>query len=417
MLDLKTIREQPDEIRTALSRRGITYPIDDVLALDAKRRAAQTTLDQIRREQKDASSAVGKAAPDERPALLEKAKALSEQVKSLEQEERGFADELRTLLLGIPNIPHASVPDGGEDDAVEVSAWGSQPSFAFEPRDHLDIGESLDVIDVTRGARTSGSRFAYLKGQAAILELALVRFAIDRLQAHGFTPVIPPVLVRREAMEGTGFLPADEAQIYRLADDDLYLVGTSEVPLASLHMEETLDAAALPLRYCGFSSCFRREAGTYGKDTRGIFRVHQFDKVEMFSFTTPQQSWDEHEKIRAIEEELLQALEIPYRVMNIAAGDLGQPAAKKYDVEAWMPGQNAYREVTSCSNCTDYQARRLQCRTKVDGAAVPVHTLNGTAVAVGRTIIALLENHQQADGTVTIPPALVPYTGFATLGR
>ncbi len=416
MLDIKVIREQPDAVRAALKRRGGEYPLDQVLDLDAQRRATQTRLDETRSRQKAASALVGKASKEERPALLDGAKALSEEVKTLEQEERALADQVKDLMLRIPNSAHESVPEGGENDAVEVKRWGDPPAFAFDVRDHMEIGEALDIIDTARGARTSGARFAYLKGQAALLELSLVRFAIDRLVARGFTPVIPPVLVRREAMEGTGFLPTDEAQLYRLADDDLYLVGTSEVPLAALHADEYLDTAALPVRYCGFSSCFRREAGTYGKDTRGIFRVHQFDKVEMFSFSAPDASWDEHEFLLSVQEEILQALEIPYRVMNIAAGDLGQPAAKKYDVEGWMPGQQAYREVTSCSNCTDYQARRLGCRVKLEGGPAPVHTLNGTAVAVGRTMIALIENHQQADGTLRMPDALIGYTGFQVLG-
>ncbi|HVL91324.1 MAG TPA: serine--tRNA ligase, partial [Actinomycetota bacterium] len=280
----------------------------------------------------------------------------------------------------------------------------------------LQIGETLDMIDVERGARTSGSRFAYIKGQLALLEFALVRYAMGTLVDKGFTPVVPPVLVRREAMEGTGFLPTDEAQIYKLPEDDLYLVGTSEVPLAALHQDEYLPVEALPLRYAGFSTCFRREAGTYGKDTRGIFRVHQFDKVEMFSFTTPEQSWEEHEFLLSVEEGILKELQIPYRVMNIAAGDLGQPAAKKYDVEAWMPGQAAYREVTSCSNCTDYQARRLNCRIKTESGPQFVHTLNGTAIAVGRMLIAIMENNQREDGSVHVPHVLVPYAGFELLG-
>ncbi|HEX9695986.1 MAG TPA: serine--tRNA ligase [Actinomycetota bacterium] len=417
MLDLKMIRERPDEVRAALARRGGTYPIDETLAADAERRAVQTRLDQLRSQQKAASAAVGKASSDERPALLEKAKALSEEVKAAEEHERELAARARDLMLGIPNLPHPTAPDGHtEEEADEVRREGLPPAFDFEVRDHLQIGETLDMIDVERGARTSGSRFAYLKGQIVLLEFALVRYAMGKLSDKGFTPVVPPVLVRREAMEGTGFLPTDEAQIYTLPEDDLYLVGTSEVPLAAMHQDEYLPADALPLRYAGFSTCFRREAGTYGKDTRGIFRVHQFDKVEMFSFTTPEQSWDEHEFLLSVEEEILQELQIPYRVMNIAAGDLGQPAAKKYDVEAWMPGQAAYREVTSCSNCTDYQARRLNCRIKTDSGPQFVHTLNGTAVAIGRMLIAIMENNQREDGSVHVPHPLVGYAGFELLG-
>ncbi|GAC1416625.1 MAG: serine--tRNA ligase [Actinomycetota bacterium] len=415
MLDIKLIREDPDGVRRSLARRGGSFPIEEVLALDAQRRKIQTERDTVRGEQKAQSSMVAKASPAERPLILEKAKQLSERVKGLGEEERALEEKVRELMIRIPNLVHESVPDGGENDAVEVSRWGTPPSFAFPHKDHVDIGEACDGIDITRGARTSGARFAYLKGPVALLELALVRFAVDRLAARGFTFVVPPVLVRREAMEGTGFLPTDEAQIYRLADDDLYLVGTSEVPLAALHADEFVDVSS-PVRYCGFSSCFRREAGTYGKDTRGIFRVHQFDKVEMFSFASPETSWDEHEYLRETQEQILQALEIPYRVMNIAAGDLGQPASKKYDIEGWLPGQDAYRELTSASNCTDYQARRLNARWRPpSGGPVILHTLNGTAVAVGRTIIALLENHQTADGNVRFPEALVPYFGRETL--
>lgn len=417
MLDLKLLRDQPDVVRAGLARRGNAISIDPILEADAQRRAVQTDLDQLRSRQKAASAAVGKATPDERPALLAEAKALSDQVKAAEEQERTLAAQVRDLMLGIPNLPHESAPDGHtEEDASEVRTVGLPHPFDFEVRDHMQIGETLDLIDVERGARTSGSRFAYLKGQLVMLELALVRYALEKLQQKGFTPVVPPVLVRREAMEGTGFLPTDEAQIYKLPEDDLYLVGTSEVPLAALHQNEMLPADALPLRYAGFSTCFRREAGTYGKDTRGIFRVHQFDKVEMFSFTTPEQSWDEHEFLLSVEEEILSELQIPYRVMNIAAGDLGQPAAKKFDVEAWMPGQAAYREVTSCSNCTDYQARRLNCRIKTPAGPAFVHTLNGTAIAVGRTIIAIMENNQRADGSCHVPHALVPFTGFELIG-
>jgi seryl-tRNA synthetase len=345
-------------------------------------------------------------------------KQLSEEIKATAAEEEKTAEQLRSLLLEVPNLPHESVPEGaGDESNEEIRTVGSPPAFDFEPRDHLAIGEVLGIIDVERAAKVSGSRFAYLLGQATVLELALVRFAVDRLGTHGFTPVVPPVLVRREAMEGTGFLPTDEQQIYRLADDELYLVGTSEVSIAAMHQDEFLDASRLPLRYCGISTCFRREAGAYGKDTRGIFRVHQFDKVEMFSFALPGTSWPEHEFLLARQEEIFGALEVPYRVVNVCAGELGASAAKKYDVEAWMPGQDVYREVTSCSNCTDYQARRLQCRIRTESGPQLVHTLNGTAIAVGRAIIAVIENHQQADGTVAIPDALRPYTGFDVLGR
>ncbi len=418
MIDISLIRSDPEPVRAALARRGIDPPIDRILELDRKRRSLQVSRDEARRRQKEESARVRDLKGDDKQTLLDEMKKLSDEIKTTAADEEATAEELRTVLLEVPNIPHESVPEGaGDENNEEVRVVGSPPSFDFDPKDHLDIGQALGVIDTERAAKASGARFASLLGQAAVLELSLVRFAVDTLGAHGFTPVVPPVLVRREAMEGTGFLPTDEQQIYRLADDELYLVGTSEVSIAAMHQDEFLDAARLPLRYCGISTCFRREAGAYGKDTRGIFRVHQFDKVEMFSFALAGQSWVEHEFLLARQEEIFSALEVPYRVVNICAGELGASAAKKYDVEAWMPGQSAYREVTSCSNCTDYQARRLQTRIRAESGPQLVHTLNGTAIAVGRAIIAIIENHQQADGTVAIPDALRPYTGFEVLGR
>ena len=418
MIDIARIRSDPDAVRAALARRGIDPPVEQILELDKARRALQTRMDDARARQKQESARVRELSGDDKQKLLDEMKQLSEEIKGMAAEEEATAEQLRTLMLEVPNLPHESVPDGaGDEYNEEVRTVGSPAPFAFEAKDHLEIGQALGVIDTERAAKVSGARFAYLLGQAAVLELSLVRFAVDRLSAHGFTPVVPPVLVRREAMEGTGFLPTDEQQIYRLADDELFLVGTSEVSIAAMHQDEFLDAARFPLRYCGISTCFRREAGAYGKDTRGIFRVHQFDKVEMFSFTLPGVSWPEHEFLLARQEEIFAALEIPYRVVNICAGELGASAAKKYDVEAWMPGQEAYREVTSCSNCTDYQARRLQCRIRTETGPELVHTLNGTAIAVGRAIIAIIENHQQSDGTVAIPDALRPYTGFDALGR
>ncbi len=335
--------------------------------------------------------------------------ALAEEIKSLEEELSQIEARIEELLAELPNLPDPTAPDGmTEEDAEVVRVVGEPPKFDFEPRDHLEIGTALDLIDMESAARASGSRFAYLKGELALLELALVQYAMRKLAGKGFEPVIPPVLVREEPMFWTGFLPTDRAQIYEIAGDDLYLVGTSEVALAALHADQILSADELPLRYAGFSTCFRREAGAAGKDTRGIFRVHQFDKVEMFSFVEPSTSRDEHERLLAIEEEILQDLEIPYRVVNVAAGDLGASAAKKYDCEAWLPGQGRYRELTSTSNTTDYQARRLRSRfrPKEGDSPLPVHTLNGTAVAVGRTLLAIMENHQLADGGFRVPPAL-----------
>ena len=413
MIDLRLIREDPDAVRAALARRGIEPRIDEIHELDERRRQIQTELDELRATQKQESGRVRDVSGDERAALLERMAKLKEDIRRLEAEHDLIAAELHALLLETPNLPHESVPDGaGDENNVEVRTHGLPPAFDFPVRDHLEIGTSLEIIDVERASKASGARFAYLKGKGAILELALVRFVTDKLHEYGFIPIMPPVLVRREAMEGTGFLPTDEQQIYKLADDELFLVGTSEVSIAAMHAEEFIDPDAMPLRYAGISTCFRREAGAYGKDTRGIFRVHQFDKVEMFSFAHPEASWDEHEFLLARQEEIFQALEVPYRVVNISAGELGAPAAKKYDLEAWLPGQAAYREVTSCSNCTDYQARRLQCRFRTEGGPRFVHTLNGTALAVSRAIIAILENHQRADGTVEIPHALRHYTGF-----
>ncbi len=418
MLDLKRIREDPDSVRAALARRGGAFPIDEVLEADVRRRAAQARIDELRAERKKGDKQIAKLQGDQKAKELERLKGLSDKIARLEADEAAEAQELNRRLLEIPNIPHESVPPGErDDDNVELYRVAEPRAFGFEPKDHLDIGEALGIIDVERGARTSGSRFAYLKGQGAMLWSALSRYVLDVLVADGFTPVVPPVLVRREAMEGTGFLPTDEQQIYKTADDDLYLVGTSEVPLAALHMGEMLEVRALPLRYCGISSCFRREAGTHGRDTRGIFRLHQFEKVEMFSFVSPSDSWGEHDKLIAIEESILRSLELPYRAVNVCAGELGAPAAKKIDLEAWFPGQQRYREVTSCSNTTDYQARRLNCRARADGGPEFVHTLNGTAATSSRHLAAILENNQQADGSVVVPEVLRPYTGFETIAR
>jgi seryl-tRNA synthetase len=419
MLDLKAIRENPDAFRAALARRGAVDSLDRVIELDAELRALKTKVESLRADQNAASKEIGRVPKEERQAKIEAAGALATELKELEPKLQELQDELDRLLLRIPNLPHESVPDGADDeDNVQVKEVGAPPEFPFEPKDHLDLGGPLELLDIERAARTSGSRFVYLTGPGVWLELALVRFTLELLAGKGFTPVIPPVLVREEAMYGTGFLPTDESQIYATRDDDLYLVGTSEVPLASFHQDEILDAEQLPTRYAGFSTCFRREAGTHGKDTRGMFRVHQFDKVEMFSFCDAERSWDEHEFLISIEEEIVRALGIPYRLMNVCTGELGASAAKKIDLEAWFPGQGRYRELTSCSNCTDYQARRLGVRTRVaEGDNRPVHTLNGTACAVGRTIIAVLENHQRGDGSVELPEVLHPYLpqGLTTL--
>jgi seryl-tRNA synthetase len=398
-------------VRAGLARRGAAEKLDALLRLDEEGRRLRTQVEATRAERTRLSKAIGAArrqgAPSEdaEAAARDLSRRLHEEEHRLREVERRRDD----LLLEIPNLPEEDAPPGGEDDAVEIRRVGVPPAFTGAPRDHVEIGVLVGGLDLERAARTSGARFVYLTGPFVRLQLALVAFAVDLLEAEGFTPVVPPVLVREEAMWGTGFFPTDRQAIYRTADDDLYLVGTSEVPLAALHTGELLDPDDLPRRYAGVSSCFRREAGAAGKDTRGMFRVHQFDKVEMFSFVAPEDSPAEHRRLLALQERILQALEIPYRVVDIAVGDLGASAARKFDIEAWLPGQGRYREVTSCSNCTDYQARRLRTRVRADRGSRIVHTLNGTAVAIGRTIIALVENHQREDGSVAIPRALHPF--------
>jgi seryl-tRNA synthetase len=404
VIDLKQIRRDPDAARAALARRGDDAALDRVLELDARRRELLPELEGLQATQNRASEAIAEAkrAGEDASEAIAQMREVSAKVKALKADVAKVEEELEAALASVPNLPADDAPD---EDTV-LREWGEA---GREGRDHLDLlGE---LVDMERGARTSGSRFAYLRGPLVLLELALVRWGIDVLMEHGFEPVVPPVLVREEALFGTGFLPDTEQQIYRLADDDLYLAGTSEVPLASMHAGEILGPGTLPRRYAGFSSCFRREAGAAGKDTRGIFRVHQFDKLEMFAFVEPGASAAEHERILSIEEQILQALEIPYRVVNIAVGDLGASAAKKYDLEAWLPGQGRFRELTSCSNTTDYQARRLNIRYRPEEGARPefAHTLNGTAIAVGRTIIAIVENHQREDGTIAVPEVLHDY--------
>lgn len=417
MLDIKLVRSNPDEVRRALERRGSTQSLEEFLATEEERRRLTTEVEQRRALRNQTSEEIARlkrerAAADEKIAAM---RTLGEEIKGLEAQLAEVELRLRDMLLEIPNIPLADVPDGGEECSQVIREVGERRSFGFPPKDHLDLAAALDLIDMERAAKVSGSRFAYLKGDLVLLQFALLRFGLDVVSAAGFRPVIPPVLVREEAMYGTGFFPTDRQQVYQTVDGDC-LIGTSEVSLAAMHMEEFLDAQALPLRYAGYSTCFRREAGAAGRDTRGILRVHQFDKLEMFSFCLPEQSAAEHELILSTEERMLRELEIPYRVVNIAAGDLGAPAAKKYDCEAWMPGQQLYREVTSCSNCTDYQARRLNCRYRTEKGPRFVHTLNGTAIAMGRTMIAIMENHQREDGAIQVPAVLVPYIGKETLG-
>ncbi len=417
MIDPRLLRTEPDRVAAALARRGFDRArVDDLLALDERRRSLTADVDRARADQRAASAAIGKASADDRSALIERASTLKRTVADLEAQLEAAEAEHAGTFARVPNLPHPDAPDGQEGDGTVLRTFGTRPAFDFEPQDHVALMEAADALDLARGARTSGARFAYLKGQGALLELALVRYALDIAGRHGHVPVIPPVLVREEAMYGTGFLPTDEQQLFTLPEDELYLVGTSEVPLAALHMGELLERDELPLRYAGYSPCFRREAGAHGKDTRGILRVHQFEKVELFSFVHPDDSDAEHERILTIEEEIFTGLGVHAQVVDIPVGDLGASAARKFDIEAWLPGQDAYREVTSCSNTTDYQARRLRTRIRVaDGDNVLVHTLNGTALAVQRAMIALVETHQRADGSVAVPAALVPYLGVEVL--
>jgi seryl-tRNA synthetase len=411
VIDLKLLRDDPDLVRASQRARGEDPGlVDALLAADERRRFAVSAADNLRAESNAASKAIQSAAKDERPAMIERARALKDAVKEVETEQSAAEDDLRRLHLAIPNVVEDGAPAGGEDDYVVIEHVGEPPVFDFEVRDHLDLAERLDAVDMERGAKVSGARFYYLKGVGAQLEFGLWQLAIAQAVAAGFIPMIPPVLVKPESMEGTGFLGAHASEIYHLDDDDLYLVGTSEVPLAAYHRDEILDAATLPLRYAGFSACFRREAGSYGKDTRGIIRVHQFHKVEMFSFCPPELAHEEHLRLLAWEKEMLTSLGLPFRVIDVAAGDLGTSAARKYDCEAWVPSQGRYRELTSTSNCTTFQARRLNIRARVGASAQTLATLNGTLVTT-RWLVALLENNQQADGSVRVPLPLRPYVG------
>jgi seryl-tRNA synthetase len=415
VIDLKLLRDNPDAVRESQQKRGEDPTlVDRLLAADTARRSAIASADSLRADQKAASKKVGGASPDERPALLRQAKELAEQVKSAEVQQTEAETTLTAAHMAISNVIIDGVPAGGEDDFAVLDVVGELPVIA-DPKDHLEIGEKLGLIDMERGAKVSGSRFYFLTGQGALLQLGLLQMAIRLAADNGFTPIIPPVLVRPEVMSGTGFLGAHADEIYRVEADNLYLVGTSEVPLAGYHSGEILDLSDGPLRYAGWSSCFRREAGSYGKDTRGIIRVHQFDKVEAFVYCNPADAEAEHEQLLSWQREMLARIEVPYRVIDVAAGDLGSSAARKFDCEAWVPTQQAYRELTSTSNCTTFQARRLATRYR-DPAGKPqtAATLNGT-LATTRWLVAILENHQQPDGSVRVPAALVPFVGTEVL--
>jgi seryl-tRNA synthetase len=415
VIDLKLLRENPDAIRNSQKSRGEDVAlVDQLIAADEARRVATSEFETLRAEQNLLSKSVGSAKGEEKTALLESAKDLAAKVKAADAKRSELDDAAKKILLQISNIIDPAAPVGGEADFKVLEHIGTPRDFSvdgFEPKDHVELGKILKAIDTERGAKVAGSRSYYLTGVGAMLEFAMVQYAITSAVKSGFTPVIPPVLVNPAAMEGTGFLGQAAENVYRIESDDVYLVGTSEVPLAAYHMDEIIDVENGPIRYAGYSSCFRREAGTYGKDTRGIIRVHQFDKVEMFIFCKPEDAAAEHAKLLQWEKDFLNAMEIPYRVIDVASGDLGSSAIRKFDCEAWVPTQNAYREVTSTSNCTEFQARRLNIRYKSEEGTKPVATLNGTLVAIPRMIVAVLENHQNADGSVNVPQALRPFIG------
>jgi seryl-tRNA synthetase len=416
MIDIKFLRENPDVVRASQKGRGESIElVDQIIAIDEIKRAAVSEFETLRQEQNLLSKSVGAAKGDEKAALLANAKELADKVKAADAKRSEIEEQTKQLILQLSNLLDTEAPIGGEEDFVTIEHVGTPRDFTkdgFEPKDHVELGKLLGAIDTERGAKVAGSRSYYLTGVGALLEFALVNYAIQSALKNGFSPVIPPVLVNPAAMEGTGFLGQAAENVYRIEKDDVYLVGTSEVPLAAMHMDEILPADKLPLRYAGYSSCFRREAGTYGKDTRGIIRVHQFDKVEMFTFCRPEDAKAEHQRLLQWEKDFLTAMEIPFRVIDVASGDLGSSATRKFDIEAWVPTQGAYREVTSTSNCTEFQARRLNIRYKDSEGTKAIATLNGTLVAIPRMIVAILENHQNADGTVNVPAALQPFLGM-----
>ena len=411
MLDPKLVRDDPEAVRASQRARGEDPSlVDEVLAADGSRRGSIAAYDRLRAEQRTLGREVAKSTGDAKAVLLARTKDLAADVRAAELVQNEHVATYDSLLRKLSNVAEPGVPEGGEDDYAVLEHVGEPPVFDFEPRDHLELGQGLGAIDTERGAKVSGARFYYLTGVGAQLQLAMLNLAMSQAAEAGFVPVVPPVLVRPEAMEGTGFLAQAAENVYHLAEEDLYLVGTSEVPLAAFHMDEVLDAGRLPLRYAGWSTCFRKEAGSYGKDTRGILRVHQFDKIEMFSYCRPEDAAAEHQRLLVWEKEMLAKVEVPYRVIDVAAGDLGSSAARKYDCEAWVPTQGRYRELTSTSNCTTFQARRLRIRMRDADGVRPLATLNGT-LATTRWIVAILENHQRADGSVVVPTALQAFLG------
>lgn len=417
MIDISILRDDPARLKAALSRRGLALDVEEMAAVDVERRRTRAEAEEMRAEQRRLGREISRLQGDSRRDAIDRASELAAGYRERLARADDLDERFKEMWVRVPNLAHPSAAEGyTEEDSLEIRRWGEAAGRGYPPKDHRELGAALGMIDMERAAKVSGARFGYLTGPAVILELGLVRMVLDFLAGKGFVPVVPPVLVREHALFGTGFFPDDDQQVYELPKDGLYLIGTSEVALAAFHGGEILDEADLPIRYAGFSSCFRREAGAAGKNTGGIFRVHQFDKVEMFSFCLPERSWEEHELLLSYEEEIVRRLEIPYRVVNVAAGDLGASAAKKYDLEAWIPSQGRYREITSCSNTTDFQSRRLRIRYRSEDGNRLVHTLNGTAAAIGRLLIALLENHQQEDGSVVVPEALRPYAGFDRVG-
>jgi len=417
MIDIKHLRENKALYEVGFAKKQVNISIDELLSADATYREKLQEVEVMRAKKNEVSKEIPKLSSEERGGKIKEMKELGEKLNSAEEELSKTLEQLTALTNQAPNLPHESVPEGRDDEEnVPIRTVGETPQFDFEPKDHIELGKSLDIIDLETGAETSGARFYYLKNEAVLLEFAIVNWLMAKYVAKGFTPVTVPMLVKEKMMYATGFFPADRNEVYHVNpdDDNLYLIGTSEVSMTGLHMNKPLQESELNKRYIGFSSCFRREAGSYGKDTKGILRVHQFDKMEMFSFCHPDNSWKEHDFLVSIEEEILQELELPYQVMNICGGDLGAPAAKKYDCEVWIPTQKKYRELTSCSNCTDFQARRGGLKYKGENGNGYVHTLNGTAMAYTRTLIAILENHQQADGSVKIPKVLHPFLAGVT---
>ena len=417
MIDIRILRNDPDALREALRRRGLDMDVPAMADLDRDRRRVRTQAEETRARQRKSGKLISSLRGPEKEEAIREASHLAERYKETLAQADRLDERFEEMWARVPNLAHPTAADGfAEEDSRELRRWGEIEERDWPVLDHRELGNALGMIDIERAAKVSGSRFGFLTGPAVFMEFGLVRMTLDVLAGYGFLPVVAPALVRKAALFGTGFFPDDDQQVYELPKDDLFLAGTSEVALAAYRADEILEEKELPVRYAGFSTCFRREAGAHGKDTAGIFRVHQFDKVEMFSFCHPEGSWEEHDFLLSIEEEIVQSLEIPYRVVNVAAGDLGASAAKKYDLEAWIPGQGRYREITSCSNTTDFQARRLAIRYRSEGGTRLVHTLNGTAVAVGRMLIALMENHQRRDGSIAIPGALQPYVGFDRVG-